>query len=926
MRGRVFSFSEPTSPRLAAVLVAFVYHESERGDCKMRQILNRHLKAVRRRRNVGTRRDSQCQATRFTPQLESLEGRRLLAAAIFEVSNLDDSGPGSLRAAIADANANPGDDTIRFDNSLQGEIELDADNGQLVITDHVTIRGPGADKVSVDGAGATRVFAVVPADLAVDPLTTPTLTQVLTSPTVTIERLAITNGLATDAPGFDPTIPGNEVFAFGGGLYNLGGSVQLRNVSMSGNTAENVVTAGGAVANEFGGTLTVSRSHFEQNTSDGFLIAVGGAITSDLGPVIDQGELVTTATPEVSIERSSFVENTAEAQFGYIDGEGFSGMGAGGAILNVTGTMSIERSHFEANQALGGSGGAGSTLGGPAFGGAITSGNISPFGISESSLLVKRSSFVGNAATAGDGGAAGLAGGQANGGAVAVNNLGVGELLHNQFVGNMATGGVGGSDAAGGIATGGAVATAGGASLMMKRNLLRENSAVGGEGTGTGSTAAGRGGGLGSATIELAGFVPGPATASVRFDRFDANSATGAGGGIFNQGSLSVHRSTLTDNVAVGDANTIIDFYPGYEFQGAALGGGISNLGSVEIVGSRFDGNQAVGADGASGPSVLLTDPADNVQPTYPGLAVGGGLHNLADATVKRSVFVDNGAIAGDNNQGSFAGVANGGGIYNDGSLSFRRSTMKDSLASGGDNNSGDINVGGAYGGGISSGTVTALFGLRSASIEVHGSRVTANRAVGGDDNTVVGLTSVPQAHQPGAGIGGGILVFQGEGLIRASQVTRNVAAGGTDAIGAGGGIFALGFIGPVDVEVFSSQVSRNKAIGGDGENGLGGGIAASSLGSLFGGPVDVSVARSVVFANLARGTDDGDGWGGGIFNDEDSTLDLTRSLVFGNRARGGASGDGVGGGLYNLGAVDLTRSYIFANFASTSDDNWYEG
>ncbi len=37
-----------------------------------------------------------------------------LAAATFTVTNTNDSGAGSLRQAILDANANPGDDTIAF--------------------------------------------------------------------------------------------------------------------------------------------------------------------------------------------------------------------------------------------------------------------------------------------------------------------------------------------------------------------------------------------------------------------------------------------------------------------------------------------------------------------------------------------------------------------------------------------------------------------------------------------------------------------------------------------------------------------------------------------------------------------------------------------------------------------------------------------
>src|SRR4051812_43367732 len=47
------------------------------------------------------------------PRLEALEGRQLLAT--FTVTNVDDSGTGSLRDAIAQANAASGLDTIAFD-------------------------------------------------------------------------------------------------------------------------------------------------------------------------------------------------------------------------------------------------------------------------------------------------------------------------------------------------------------------------------------------------------------------------------------------------------------------------------------------------------------------------------------------------------------------------------------------------------------------------------------------------------------------------------------------------------------------------------------------------------------------------------------------------------------------------------------------
>ena len=45
-------------------------------------------------------------------------------AATFTVTNLNDSGPGSLRQAILDANAAAGDDTIVFQSGLSGTITL----------------------------------------------------------------------------------------------------------------------------------------------------------------------------------------------------------------------------------------------------------------------------------------------------------------------------------------------------------------------------------------------------------------------------------------------------------------------------------------------------------------------------------------------------------------------------------------------------------------------------------------------------------------------------------------------------------------------------------------------------------------------------------------------------------------------------------
>jgi hypothetical protein len=511
-------------------------------------------------------------------RLDALDDRAL--PSTFTVGNLADAGPGSLRQAVLDANARPGADTIKFAGDVRGTITLAS---PIAFTDDLTVRGPGAGDLTVSGGAATRVFAVLPAALAVNPFVTPNPAQVAAAPEVTLSGLTVAGGLATDAPGFDPADPGNVGFAFGGGLYNLGGTVHLDRVRMSNNAAAGGVAAGGAVANEFGGTLTVARSTFDGNTSTGFLIGVGGAVTSDLGP--------TTAgpsgTPTVTVDRSTFTGNRAAALAGHIGGAPFTGLGGGGALLNITGSMTVTRSSFADNAAVGGTVAIpGVTVGGPGFGGAINSSDVSPFGAGQSTLAVSRSTFTGNTATGGAGGAAGLSGGEGKGGAVYVTNGGEATLGRNTFSTSTAVGGPGGADAAGGNATGGAVGVSAAAAVALDRNRFADNTAVGGAGSGTGAAGVGRGGALGLHIVTLAGWSDAPPTATSNRDQFVGNRAVGGlGGGIYNQGTLTLTKARVVGNEAVAG--------PG----GAGIGGGVYNLGTIDLGDSLVAGNFASTSD-----------------------------------------------------------------------------------------------------------------------------------------------------------------------------------------------------------------------------------------------------------------------------------------------------------------------------------------
>jgi hypothetical protein len=95
------------------------------------------------------------------PHLEALEDRAV--PAVFVVSNTLDAGAGSLRRAILDSNSTPGADQIVFAPRVQGTIALRT--GELQILNDLTIVGPGADRLTIDGMGdnttvVKRVFQV----------------------------------------------------------------------------------------------------------------------------------------------------------------------------------------------------------------------------------------------------------------------------------------------------------------------------------------------------------------------------------------------------------------------------------------------------------------------------------------------------------------------------------------------------------------------------------------------------------------------------------------------------------------------------------------------------------------------------------------------------------------------------------------------
>ena len=102
--------------------------------------LSRIQQRVRPRRTRAPR-------TRFLPRVDLMEDRTLLST--LTVINTNDSGAGSLRAAITAAASGA---TINFAHSLIGQT-IKLTSGELTIAKSLDIDGPGAGQLTVSGGG-----------------------------------------------------------------------------------------------------------------------------------------------------------------------------------------------------------------------------------------------------------------------------------------------------------------------------------------------------------------------------------------------------------------------------------------------------------------------------------------------------------------------------------------------------------------------------------------------------------------------------------------------------------------------------------------------------------------------------------------------------------------------------------------------------
>ena len=178
----------------------------------------------------------------------------------------------SLREAIELANAIPGADSIVFAADLAGAT-ITLTGGELPITDHLTITGPGADQLTISGNHASRILYVH----SVTSENTNVLIRGLSLEGGSSPAYPYGGGIHNDGSlVLDSCTLANNSSVYGGGVRN-DGTLTVTNSTLVDNAAVNSAVSagvGGAIINT--GVLTVSNSTLDNNSAHS-----GGAIASD---------------------------------------------------------------------------------------------------------------------------------------------------------------------------------------------------------------------------------------------------------------------------------------------------------------------------------------------------------------------------------------------------------------------------------------------------------------------------------------------------------------------------------------------------------------------------------------------------------------------------------------------------------------------
>jgi hypothetical protein len=282
-----------------------------------------------------------------------------------KVTNINDSGPGSLRQALADAHDG---DLINFAITLNGQTIM-LTSAELVIDKSVTIDGPGRDALAVSGSPGTplRIFHVMPGHA------------------VTIRGLTITGGGLVDFGGgilndhatltvSCCAVRLNGASSGGGGIYNNGSNGSSTLTVVNSTVSRNGASSVGGIFNDIGdegsATLTVLNSTVNDNVAANG--SVGGIANSGVA-AISNSTISGNSAPNLgggifNIGTLTITNTTVNGN--HAGGGPTNSPGVGGGVCNL-GTLTTDNSLTIVNSTVSGNTAAGNDLKGHGLGGAI---------------------------------------------------------------------------------------------------------------------------------------------------------------------------------------------------------------------------------------------------------------------------------------------------------------------------------------------------------------------------------------------------------------------------------------------------------------------------------------------------------------------------------------------------------------------------
>ncbi len=335
---------------------------------------------------------------RFRPRLEVLEDRCMPSTLTVTNPGDDVNVAGTLRYDVAHAQSG---DTILITPALHGA-PIVLTQGELLLTQNVTIVGLPNNPETISGGGASRVFEV--ASGAQVSLSNLILTDGdgVASPTRSDPNDGGGGALLIDSGATltvrDSTLSGNSA-TFGGGVFNFG-TLTVRDSTLCGNSAS---IHGGAVDNE--GTVSVNNSVLSDNFGG---TQGGGTIFNFFGMVNVSDSLLSGNSVVGFLGFGGAIYNLGFGTVTVSDSilSDNSVTRGGGAIFNNLGSLAVSNSLLFNNSAGIFGGGILNGRGSLTLSNSLLSGNTAANGgaiVNSGTLTVSNSTLSGNSAA--DGGA-----------------------------------------------------------------------------------------------------------------------------------------------------------------------------------------------------------------------------------------------------------------------------------------------------------------------------------------------------------------------------------------------------------------------------------------------------------------------------------------------------------------------------------------